>query len=243
MPGREKLPSTLKRSPAKAQRTWIKTHDHAVREYGEGERAHRTAFAALKHSFDKKGDRWVAKDHKGPSDPQARKSGRAARRQPCRDLRRGGSPGQHEGRALCKRAQARHHRPLEDGPRRSSPAPLRASSEALAPHRLGDRAHRGRGVCGGGVLARAAACRAGGAGACRGARRHAHAGRGPHEPFPSHRHLHRRRASSERAATVSPPPLGCRPTSPGRRYGRRAGSRSAYGSTRRTSRSSSTKPA
>jgi hypothetical protein len=80
MPGREKLPSTLKRSPAKAQRTWIKTHDHAVREYGEGERAHRTAFAALKHSFEKKGDRWVAKDHKGPSDSQARKGGRAARR-------------------------------------------------------------------------------------------------------------------------------------------------------------------
>src|SRR5688572_29137813 len=44
MPGREKLPRTLKRSPAKAQRTWIKTHDHAVEEYGEGERAHRTAF-------------------------------------------------------------------------------------------------------------------------------------------------------------------------------------------------------
>jgi ChaB len=79
MPGREKLPSTLKRSPAKAQRTWIKTHDHAVKEYGEGERAHRTAFAALKHSFEKKGDRWVAKDHKGPSDPHAGRSGRAAR--------------------------------------------------------------------------------------------------------------------------------------------------------------------
>jgi hypothetical protein len=51
MPGRESLPSTLKRSPAKAQRTWIKTHDSAVKEYGEGARAHRTAFAALKHAF------------------------------------------------------------------------------------------------------------------------------------------------------------------------------------------------
>ena len=35
MPGREKLPTTLKRSPAKAQRTSIKTHDRAAREYGE----------------------------------------------------------------------------------------------------------------------------------------------------------------------------------------------------------------
>jgi cation transport regulator ChaB len=80
MPGREKLPSTLKRSPAKARRTWAKTHDSAVEEYGEGERAHRTAFAALKHSFEKKGDRWVPKREKGPSDPRARRGARAARR-------------------------------------------------------------------------------------------------------------------------------------------------------------------
>ncbi|HZM33931.1 MAG TPA: ChaB family protein [Burkholderiales bacterium] len=79
MPGRQKLPDTLKRSPAKAQRTWAKTHDSAVEEYGEGARAHRTAFAALKHSFKKKGDRWVPKDRKGPSDPRAKKSGKSAR--------------------------------------------------------------------------------------------------------------------------------------------------------------------
>jgi cation transport regulator ChaB len=80
MPGREGLPSTLRRSPAKAQRTWIKTHDNAVKEYGEGARAHRTAFAALKHSFKKEGDHWVAKGHKGPSDPRAAKRGKQARR-------------------------------------------------------------------------------------------------------------------------------------------------------------------
>lgn len=79
MPGRERLPDTLKRSPAKAQRTWAKAHDSAVREYGEGGRAHRVAYAALKHSFEKNGDHWVAKDHKGPSDPRAGKRGRAAR--------------------------------------------------------------------------------------------------------------------------------------------------------------------
>ncbi len=80
MPGRESLPSTLKRSPAKAQRTWIKTHDNAVKEYGEGARAHRTAFAAVKHSFKKVGDRWEPKGRKGPSDPRAAKRGKAARR-------------------------------------------------------------------------------------------------------------------------------------------------------------------
>jgi hypothetical protein len=80
MPGRDVLPSTLKRSPKKAQRTWIKTHDSAAREYGDGSRAHRTAFAALKHSFKKVGDHWEPKKRKGPSDPQAAKRGSAARR-------------------------------------------------------------------------------------------------------------------------------------------------------------------
>lgn len=80
MPGSNTMPGTIRRSAPKAQRTWVKTHDHAVKEYGEGERAHRTAFAALKHSFEKRGDRWVAKAAKGPSDPRARRGGAAARR-------------------------------------------------------------------------------------------------------------------------------------------------------------------
>jgi len=66
------LPSTLRRSPAKAQRTFAKAHDAAVKEYGEGERAHRVAYAALKHSFEKVGDRWEPKERKGPSDPRAK---------------------------------------------------------------------------------------------------------------------------------------------------------------------------
>ena len=80
MPGRKELPGTLKRSPKKAQETWIKTHDSAVESYGEGERAHRTAFSSVKHSFEKVGDRWEPKDEKGPSDPQAARGGRSARR-------------------------------------------------------------------------------------------------------------------------------------------------------------------
>jgi cation transport regulator ChaB len=80
MPAKEELPSTLRRSPKKAQRTWSKAHDNAVEEYGEGERAHRTAFSALKHTFEKVGDHWEAKDRKGPSDKQASRSGSAARR-------------------------------------------------------------------------------------------------------------------------------------------------------------------
>jgi cation transport regulator ChaB len=80
MPGKQELPSTLERSPEKAQRTWIKAHDSAVEEYGDGERAHRTAFAALKHEFEKVGDHWEAKDGKGPSDEQAEQGGAAARK-------------------------------------------------------------------------------------------------------------------------------------------------------------------
>ena len=75
MPGKEVLPSTLKKSPAKAQRTWAKTHDAAVEEYGEGERAHRVAYSALKHSYEKVGDHWEPKSKKGPSDQRARSGG------------------------------------------------------------------------------------------------------------------------------------------------------------------------
>jgi len=80
MPGEQELPSTLRRSSAKAQRTWIEAHDSAVESYGEGERAHRTAFSALKHTHQKVGDRWIAKKRKGPSDEQAARGGSAARR-------------------------------------------------------------------------------------------------------------------------------------------------------------------
>lgn len=68
----EELPGTLQRSPKEAQQTYAKAHDSAVETYGEGERAHRVAYAALKHKFEKKGDRWVKKDGKGPSDPRAK---------------------------------------------------------------------------------------------------------------------------------------------------------------------------
>ena len=65
------LPDTIKRSDAKAQRTFAKAHDSAAEEYGDGERAHRTAYAALKHTHEKVGDHWEPKDEKGPSDDKA----------------------------------------------------------------------------------------------------------------------------------------------------------------------------
>ena len=70
-PKKDELPSTLQRSPAKAQRTFAKTYDSAAETYGPGERAARTAMAAVKHSFEKVGDHWEPKDEKGPSDAQA----------------------------------------------------------------------------------------------------------------------------------------------------------------------------
>jgi cation transport regulator ChaB len=71
MPTRTDLPRTIARSDKHAQDIYVKTHDNAVKEYGEGSRAHRTAFAALKHSYRKEGDHWVRKARKGPSDPQS----------------------------------------------------------------------------------------------------------------------------------------------------------------------------
>jgi cation transport regulator ChaB len=72
---KSELPSTLQKSPAKAQRTFAKAHDAAAKEYGEGQRAHRVAYSALKHSFEKVGDHWEAKSQKGPSDSRARSGG------------------------------------------------------------------------------------------------------------------------------------------------------------------------
>ena len=77
---RDRLPSTLARSPKKAQETYIHTLESAETTHGDGEAAHRIALSALKHSFEKVGDHWEAKESKGPSDRQAAKSGRAARR-------------------------------------------------------------------------------------------------------------------------------------------------------------------
>jgi cation transport regulator ChaB len=77
---RDRLPSTLERSPAKAQATYIHTLESAEQTHGDGEAAHRIALSALKHSFEKVGDHWEAKKTKGPSDRQAARSGAAARR-------------------------------------------------------------------------------------------------------------------------------------------------------------------
>jgi cation transport regulator ChaB len=67
------LPGTLQRSPKKAQETYEKALDSAHDEYkGDESRAHRTAYAAVKHSYEKVGDHWEAKDRKGPSDEHAK---------------------------------------------------------------------------------------------------------------------------------------------------------------------------
>jgi cation transport regulator ChaB len=73
------LPSTLARSPKKAQETYEKTLESAEQSYhGDEERAHRAAWAAVKHAFERVEDRWVPKGRKGPSDPRAEQGGPGA---------------------------------------------------------------------------------------------------------------------------------------------------------------------
>ena len=74
-----RLPGTLKRSPEKAQDTYMHTLESAEEVHGDGEAAHRIAFASLKHSFEKVGDHWEVKDEPGPSDEQDAKVGVDAR--------------------------------------------------------------------------------------------------------------------------------------------------------------------
>jgi cation transport regulator ChaB len=78
----EDLPGTIERSPKKVQDTYEKTLDSAHEQYDSEERAHRTAWAAVKHVAEKKGDHWELKDEPGPSDPQSKQSGAAARDRP-----------------------------------------------------------------------------------------------------------------------------------------------------------------
>jgi cation transport regulator ChaB len=78
------LPSTLRRSPKKAQRTFAKAHDSAAGEYGDEKRANQVAWAAVKHSFEKVGDHWEKKagGKKGPPTPRPRAAGTRTRKQP-----------------------------------------------------------------------------------------------------------------------------------------------------------------
>ncbi|MDG4667363.1 ChaB family protein [Mycobacterium sp. 236(2023)] len=74
-PKKDELPSTLERSDEKAQRTFTKAHDAAAEQYGDAERAHRVAYSALKHSYEKVGDHWEEKEQRGPSDDRAESGG------------------------------------------------------------------------------------------------------------------------------------------------------------------------
>jgi cation transport regulator ChaB len=78
----EDLPGTLQRSPKKVRRTYEKTLDSAHEQYDTEERAQRTAWSAVKHVAEKRGDHWELKDEPGPSDPQAAQGGRSARERP-----------------------------------------------------------------------------------------------------------------------------------------------------------------
>jgi cation transport regulator ChaB len=72
----EPLPFTLQRSSKKAQETYIKALENAHRAYdGDEETAHRVAWAAVKHLFERVGDHWEPKRAKGPSDPRAEQGG------------------------------------------------------------------------------------------------------------------------------------------------------------------------
>src|SRR5699024_3229280 len=66
---KSELRDTLRRSDEKAQRTFAKAYDSAMDEYNDEERAHRVAYDALKHTHEKGGVRWQAKEgSSGPAD-------------------------------------------------------------------------------------------------------------------------------------------------------------------------------
>jgi cation transport regulator ChaB len=132
----EEIPSTIARSPDKVQRTYLETLDNAHREYaGDEERAHRTAWAAVKHIAERKGDHWELKDRRGPSDPQAARGGPAARERPAKTY--GGVDANKPKEALLEEAR-------DAGIRGRSRMTKEELAEALARHyaRDAERARR-----------------------------------------------------------------------------------------------------
>jgi hypothetical protein len=75
-----RMPNTLQRSSERARHLYTTVLENAEKQYGPGERASRTAMAALKHSFEKRGDHWEEKKRPGPSDPRALQKSSAAKR-------------------------------------------------------------------------------------------------------------------------------------------------------------------
>lgn len=55
------LPATIRRSGQAVQAAFTTAYRDAVRAHGEGDRASRAAFAALKQDFEKRDDHWTAK--------------------------------------------------------------------------------------------------------------------------------------------------------------------------------------
>lgn len=79
----ERLPSTLRRSDPKAQRTYLETKKSAEQTYdGNGRAASRVAYGSLKHTHEKVGDHWEPKSASGPSDSQSKRHGAAKRDDP-----------------------------------------------------------------------------------------------------------------------------------------------------------------
>lgn len=73
------IPGTLKRSAGKVQRTYEKTLESAEEQYGDEERAHRTAWGSVKNLAEKRGDHWELKEETGPSDPRSKMPAREKR--------------------------------------------------------------------------------------------------------------------------------------------------------------------
>ena len=108
-PGGGEMRRTLERSEKQAQDVWVATHASAIETYGGGEAAHGAAFASLRHASEKEGDKWVPKDEKGPSDPQAARgpSTRKKSTDPDRAPTAGGKVAKTAGEAREKAKEAK----------------------------------------------------------------------------------------------------------------------------------------
>ena len=142
MPGTEvRCRRTIQRSPKKAQETYEKVLENAEEQYGDGERAHRTAFAALKQGV-REGGRPLGAEEASEDRPIRGRPCREDRRRSARDAARrsAASTSSATRRTSCTNARRRS---VSVGAREWTSASWRApsprSSSPVAPQAPADR--------------------------------------------------------------------------------------------------------
>ena len=133
------IPSGTEKVPAHGQSIYRAAFNSAYEKLGE-ERAHAIAWAAVKHKFKKKGEKWVSKDSQQLPDfwsEEAREAAIEAKKAKAKE-----KPGSEEKRKRYEKASAEYEKQLRENGE-NHPKTVAAEREMLKAHREYGVVHRG----------------------------------------------------------------------------------------------------